>query len=107
LSAAGTDMCDFIVAIERALPPLLPCAEDAIRWYLVEARSAVDDLVAVCELTGKICGRVVQELEFEAEDWEAAGYQGYARDAWRCRYQARRFAARFGQPCQPIRMVPA
>jgi hypothetical protein len=62
-------------------------------------RDAVDDPAAVYELTGKICWRVVQELEFSAENYECVGDH---RDAWHARRQAQRFAARFGQHCEPI-----
>ena len=104
MSAGATNMVDFILAIEREVPRQLhPCTDVAIAEHLGEMRAHVDDPAAVHALTCKICWRVVQELEFDAENAEDVGDYG---DAYRARRQAERFAARFGQPCEPIRRAP-
>jgi hypothetical protein len=102
MSAVATDMRDFIKALERQVPwGLHPCSDEAIHWCLAEMRDAVDDPAAVHKLTGKICRRVVQELEFSAENDETVKHY---RDAWRARRRAERFAARFNQPYEPMRL---
>jgi hypothetical protein len=102
MSAAVTDMRDFILALERETPRSLhPITDEALCWWFGELRDAVDNPAAVLVLTRKICARVVQELEFEAENAESAGFH---HTAYRARRQAERFAVRFGQPCEPIRM---
>jgi hypothetical protein len=99
MSASATSMYDFILALERQVPwGLHPCTDNAIHEYLSDMRAHVDDPAAVYKLTGKICQRVVQELEFVAENKETVGYY---RDAYCSRRQAERFAARFNQPCEP------
>jgi hypothetical protein len=99
MNASATDMRDFILALERETPRgLHPATDEALRWWFVELRDNVDNPTAVYELTGKICWRVVQELEFDAENNECVGDY---REAYRCRRQAERFAARFNQPCDP------
>jgi hypothetical protein len=105
MSAAVTDMRDFILALERETPRSLhPTTDEALCWWFGELRNAVDNPAAALVLTRKICARVVQELEFEAENAESAGFH---HAAYRARRQAERFAARFGQPCEPIRMESA
>ena len=101
MSAELASMHDFILAIERETPRgLHPCTDAVLGEYFSEMRTRVDDFAAVHALTGKICHRVVQELEFAAENAESVGDR---RDAWRARRQAERFAGRFGQPCEPVR----
>ena len=104
MSAVATDMRDFIDVLQRAIPwGLHPTTDIAIRDYLFAMHSHIDDPAVVYALTGNICERVVQELEFLAENNESAGYAGCHRDAYRARRRAERFAARFNQPCEPIR----
>jgi hypothetical protein len=99
MSAVQTDMRDFIHAIERVIPwGLHGCTDTALHEYLSEMRDCFDDPAAVQKLTGKICRRVVQELEFTAENCETVGHY---RDAYRVRRRAQRFAKRFNQPCKP------
>jgi hypothetical protein len=101
MSASVTDMRDFIAALERETPRgLHPTTDAALHWLFVELRDSVDNPAAVLELTRKICRRAVQELEFAAENDASAGFH---HDAYRRRPQAARFAARFGQPCEPVR----
>jgi hypothetical protein len=101
MSAVVTDCRDFVLALERAVPwGLHPTTDNAVNLYLSEMRHRFEDPVVVHEFTHKICRRVVQELEFTAENAECVGFY---RDAWRTRRQAERFAARFDQPCEPIR----
>jgi hypothetical protein len=101
MSAVATDMVDFITALERQVPwGLHPCNDVAMHEYLSEMRDAVNDPAKVYELTGKLCWRVVQEFEWSAENDECVGYY---RDAWRARRRAERFAARYNQPCDPMR----
>ena len=73
-----------------------------LREYFSELRSCVNDPPAVYELTGKICWRAVQELEYDAENNETFGDY---REAYRSRRRAERFAARYNQPCEPLKMM--
>jgi hypothetical protein len=100
MSATATDMKDFILALERQTPAPMS------RWtnILPKCVCGTDDPAAVHKLTGMICHRVAQELEFDAENNETFGHH---RDAWRARHQAERFAARFRQPCGPEHQVIA
>jgi hypothetical protein len=103
MSASITDMRDFVLALERAVPwGLHPTTDKAIHDWLAEARSAAGEPAVVWELVGRICQRVVQESQFSAEN--DGGVVFYC-DAYRPPRQAERFAARFGQTCAPIRMV--
>ncbi|HEV3162029.1 MAG TPA: hypothetical protein VGZ89_18880 [Xanthobacteraceae bacterium] len=102
MSAVVSDMIDFVLALERQTPRgLHPCTDAALDEYFTELRDAIGDPAAVYKITGKICWRIVQELEFTAENYETFGDH---RTAWRARRQAARFAARFGQPCEPSKL---
>jgi hypothetical protein len=73
------------------------CEERLLKLKIEDERVAVR---FVHKLIGKVCARVVQELEFSAKNSESAGCY---RDAYCARRQAERFAARFNQPSEPIR----
>jgi hypothetical protein len=93
MSAVISDMRDFIDVLQRAIPwGPHPTTDEAVHDYLAEMHRHIDDPAAVYALTGKICWRVVQQLEFNAEDNESVGdycdaYRSRRRnDASRCRH---------------------
>ena len=105
MSATETDMRDFITALERETPRgLHPSCDAWVGKYFSEMRSRWNDPAAVYDLTGKIVYATVQELEFDAENNETFGDY---REAYRCRHRAKRFAARFNQPCDPMKLMLA
>jgi hypothetical protein len=94
MTATVCTMHDFVLALQRQVPrDLHPSAPEALRWDFVAMRDAVDDPAEVLRLSRKVCRRVVQELNWEAESFESA--RAY-RAAYRSQHQAERFARRWG-----------
>jgi hypothetical protein len=66
MSASVTGMHDFIAALDRAAPRgLHPTTDVALDEYFIELRDKANNPTAACEVIGKICARVVQELSVD------------------------------------------
>jgi hypothetical protein len=89
MSASKTGMRDFVEALLVQVPhDMHPSSSFIIHHKFTEMRDAVDDPARVMQLMAAVRERIVQELRWEAENYQTV--RKY-REAYRLRRRADRF----------------